>query len=312
MCRSVAGVVVLCATHCSMSCWHPTQVRELRDRSLVVALSFAILIAFTWLRLRTAKQRAADAERKAAEADRQSAKVAGELRIARRQLGEHMRRLRETERRLLLAEHDGLTQVWARGAWARRVEHALDDGVPIVPAVVLIADLDSFKSINDTYGHEVGDRVLRAVAERLQRHFAPDDLIGRWGGDEFVLALQEVPEAEGMERLREEIGRPIGARGVALSVAVSLGMAAVEPGATLDALMRAADTALYQAKRRAHGWTGIETRLAVRRWTSLSTRRGDSRVRSDRGVPRAMPPRRACGLSPRNERCLPWLRRGHR
>ncbi|MFI2364477.1 GGDEF domain-containing protein [Promicromonospora sp. NPDC019610] len=269
--------MALCATRFFLGSWCLIQVRRLRDPSLVLAFSFATLVAVMWLRLRAAKRRAADAEWKAADADRWSAKVAGEIGVARRQLGEHERRLRETERRLLLAEHDGLTRVWARGAWARRVEHALDHGVPFVPAVVLIADLDSFKSINDTYGHDAGDRVLRAVAERLRSHFAQDDLIGRWGGDEFVLALHAFPAPDELDSLRAEIAEPIWVRGTALSTAVSLGIAEVLPGSNLGALIRAADTALYEAKRWARRRSEAKIKRDARRWTSSSTcRRGDA------------------------------------
>lgn len=219
-----------------------------RFASFVIArlftLSVAILAAVSWLRLRATKRRVADAEWRAAGAER---------------------RLREMERRLLVAERDGLTQVWARGAWVRRVERALDDGVPFRPAVVLIADLD--------YGHEGGDRVLRTVAARLQCHFAPDDLIGRWGGDEFMLALRAVSPSDELVGLQCEIAEPIWVRGVALSAAVSLGTAGARPGVPLDTFLRTADAALHEAKHRIQGRTGVKFKRAVSRWASSSTRR---------------------------------------
>jgi diguanylate cyclase (GGDEF)-like protein len=121
---------------------------------------------------------------------------------------------------------------------------------------LLVADIDHFKRINDQHGHMVGDAVLVAVAKNLQTHLRPFDLLGRWGGEEFVVLLPACPLPVALqvaERLRssiEEWSQPeITPSGTPIPITVSLGVATylgVEP--TLDDLFRRADKALYRAK----------------------------------------------------------------
>lgn len=162
-------------------------------------------------------------------------------------------RLAETERRLLEAERDRVTQLWVRGAWVRRAERALRDGAPFRPAAVLIADLDSFKRINDAYGHSAGDRVLGVVAGRLRDNLGVDGLIGRWGGDEFAALLRNVPSAHELAALQSAVKQPIRLGDLVLNVALSVGVGEANEGASLDAMLRSADGALYEAKGRVHG-----------------------------------------------------------
>ncbi|MBN2467403.1 MAG: sensor domain-containing diguanylate cyclase [Deltaproteobacteria bacterium] len=116
---------------------------------------------------------------------------------------------------------------------------------------VIMADLDHFKHINDTYGHPVGDRYLRMVSQCMQRNFRDVDLIARYGGEEFVALLPETDKKlaySSAERLRERVSH------IAIEnfprLTISLGIASYpEDGRDVEALVRMADTALYAAKQ---------------------------------------------------------------
>ncbi len=123
--------------------------------------------------------------------------------------------------------------------------------------VVMYADLDRFKLVNDTYGHSVGDEVLVEAADRLRRSVRSSDLVVRVGGDEFVIVL----DGPRVEQVAEEVSRrilrafgsgiPVGGRH--LSVGISMGLAASLPGESAGDLVARADRALYLAKQRGRG-----------------------------------------------------------
>ena len=118
------------------------------------------------------------------------------------------------------------------------------------PFTVLLVDVDHFKAVNDRYGHDTGDRALQAVAGALTGAVRTEDLVGRWGGEEFlVLAPFTDPDGAAVlgERLREQVASATAGSDVA--VTVSIGAAVVEePGAATSAVLRAADRLLYDAK----------------------------------------------------------------
>jgi two-component system cell cycle response regulator len=121
---------------------------------------------------------------------------------------------------------------------------------------LLILDIDHFKAINDTYGHDAGDEVLVEFANRLRRWVRGIDLVCRLGGEEFVIVMPETDVALGRriaERLRESIGgEPFTVAGGRhrLTVTVSIGMTALrESDGSPEALLKRADEALYRAKR---------------------------------------------------------------
>ena len=116
---------------------------------------------------------------------------------------------------------------------------------------LLLCDLDRFKSINDTKGHQAGDDILRSVARTIQSCTRGTDLVVRWGGDEIVVVLTETGQPGGLivgQRIRRELRRMSEARGLGLDM--SIGIATYpEHGETADALIRLADRALYIAKK---------------------------------------------------------------
>lgn len=117
---------------------------------------------------------------------------------------------------------------------------------------VIMADLDAFKGVNDRYGHEVGDGVLKDAAQRLVGAVRLEDRVGRWGGEEFLILIPDPGEGDAFrvaERIRQLIGsRPFDTSAGALSVTVSTGVAIRQPGERLEKVIARADAALYCAK----------------------------------------------------------------
>jgi diguanylate cyclase (GGDEF)-like protein len=150
-----------------------------------------------------------------------------------------------------LADTDAKTGLLNSSAWqglARRELARMARGRQ--SAALLLIDLDHFKLVNDTFGHLMGDRVLIEVAACLQRELREYDAIGRFGGEEFVVLLENASldaAADVAVRLRAGIGEMVVAQGV--RVTASVGLAHTAHGdATLDDLLQAADSALYEAK----------------------------------------------------------------
>jgi diguanylate cyclase (GGDEF)-like protein len=169
-------------------------------------------------------------------------------------------RLRHQEDRLRhQASHDALTQLANRTLFAERLGAALSVPAGAVdggPSTVLLIDLDDFKSVNDTLGHAVGDRLLAAVGARVRQCMRPDDTVARLGGDEFaVLVRHASPVAIDSiaERILATVGRPFVVDGLELLVQASIGVAAARPGDDPQALLRNADIAMYEAKEGGKG-----------------------------------------------------------
>jgi diguanylate cyclase (GGDEF)-like protein/PAS domain S-box-containing protein len=153
-----------------------------------------------------------------------------------------------------LAHHDALTGAANRALLNEEVEHeiAVARRRRSRLAVVFI-DLDYFKHINDSYGHEAGDAVLKETAARLTRTVRSVDLVGRMGGDEFVVVLSEVGDTADVlaltDKLRLECGRPLRFDGREVHLGVSMGVSLFpDDGQDFRTLLRFADSALYHAK----------------------------------------------------------------
>jgi two-component system cell cycle response regulator len=150
---------------------------------------------------------------------------------------------------ITLATIDSLTGLLTRRAFVAAAERMVERAAAGRHFSVLICDLDKFKAVNDTYGHETGDLVLRKVSEELRAIDAP---AGRLGGEEVALLTDgHLDDAVDLaERFRESISNlavRVGNR--TIGVTCSIGAAEWEPGDTIDTLLRRADAALYEAKR---------------------------------------------------------------
>ncbi len=149
------------------------------------------------------------------------------------------------------AFHDPLTGLPNRSRFVARVEEGLRRDSDQV--AVLFIDLDGFKVVNDTLGHEAGDELLVVVARRLSSCLRSGDVAARLGGDEFAVLLHELQpgdRAAGVaRRLLSSLSQPISARGHEFVVHASVGLAYSSPGIEPDDLLRDADLAMYAAKR---------------------------------------------------------------
>ncbi len=163
---------------------------------------------------------------------------------------------RSTRKLAIAARTDYLTGLPNRRHLIERMEEEVARvarGGP--PFCVLMADLDDFKRINDQHGHEIGDAVLCEVARRLREAVRRQDLIARWGGEEFLLLLPDTTEAGALalaNALRERIAsEPVAFAEDAepLSLSLTIGFSACRAGVPLDDCIRAADAALYEGKR---------------------------------------------------------------
>jgi diguanylate cyclase (GGDEF)-like protein len=165
-------------------------------------------------------------------------------------------RLREAEARLRhQAFHDGLTGLANRALFADRVAHALRRTLrDPEPLAVLYIDLDGFKLVNDTLGHDAGDELLVVTAERIRGVLREGDTAARLGGDEFAVLVENLPEQSEAdmvaERLRATLRAPIVIRDREFTVRASIGIALPAPGADPEMVLRQADLAMYAAKSR--------------------------------------------------------------
>lgn len=146
---------------------------------------------------------------------------------------------------------DGLTNLLTRRAVQEQIIRLLDYGD--VPCALLLIDIDNFKSINDTYGHSYGDQVLEMLADVLRTSFRSTDLVGRLGGDEFLILLHGTNDPTAVSKKSRELLTELSRRSVAgktaLHPTISLGVAlSPQHGTEFAELYRKADHALYSAK----------------------------------------------------------------
>jgi len=155
-----------------------------------------------------------------------------------------------------LALHDALTGLANRVLLHDRLQHAADRAARSRTSVaVLFIDLDDFKHVNDTYGHQVGDDLLIAVARRLESLVRLDDTLARVSGDEFVFLCENLADRSGAElvksRIEASFREPFDLDGFELAITASVGLAVAGPGdAVPDQLLKQADMAMYDVKRK--------------------------------------------------------------
>lgn len=155
-----------------------------------------------------------------------------------------------------LAHHDALTGLPNRALFADRLQQAVLHGTRNQSKVtVIFLDLDRFKLVNDSLGHDAGDKVLEVTANRVQSCLRANDTVSRLGGDEFVILLPDSPQdaidlIPVIEEIRTAIAEPVEINGQWVTVTTSMGIAIFpEDGGDPESLMRSADAAMYAAKQ---------------------------------------------------------------
>lgn len=172
------------------------------------------------------------------------------------ELEETVERLRKSEDELRhSATHDALTGLPNRSHFMERLNFELDRARRTNTEVaVAFLDLDKFKSVNDTLGHDTGDRLLQLVSQRVRARIRSSDTVGRLGGDEFALVLADLSSdpvpTELLDRIMDSLSRPYEVNGKLLRCAPSLGIARYpSDGVDAETLLANADHAMYEAKR---------------------------------------------------------------
>lgn len=150
--------------------------------------------------------------------------------------------------------HDALTGIGNRRYLEARISTALiTQQMHRIPTGILMLDVDFFKRVNDVYGHDVGDDVLRMLATTLRRNVRMHDVVGRWGGEEFVAVFENVDSKVLLriaEKLRQMVaGSQLQANGQTIQVTVSIGGTLLRAEDTLESALKRADTMLYASKQ---------------------------------------------------------------
>ncbi len=168
--------------------------------------------------------------------------------------------IKEKEEKILyLANHDALTGIYNRRFFQKMLKHRINMLKRIDHyGALLFIDLDNFKEVNDTFGHDIGDSVLIEMTKRLKIYTTNTNIVARIGGDEFVILLnldtkcvdKSAYKAElEAESILEKIKKPIYLQGKEVYIHASIGIAIIDQNATVNDLMKFADIAMYQAKK---------------------------------------------------------------
>jgi diguanylate cyclase (GGDEF)-like protein len=248
--------IVICTAHSDYSWDEVLGKLGVEDRLLVLKKPFdnievaqlASALTTKWEMTRRAEQKVSRLE--AAVQERTNA-----LETANKELEALVREVTQ------LATHDALTGLPNRLLFADRASQALDVArrIDSRPAVLML-DLDRFKEVNDTLGHQHGDLLLKLVAERLSGVMRPSDTVARFGGDEFALLLSDGGSEAGViiaNRIAAALEAPFVLRDATVSVEASIGIAAAASDhdqLTLEELLRQADIAMYKAKADRSGY----------------------------------------------------------
>jgi diguanylate cyclase (GGDEF)-like protein len=222
---------------------------------VIIIATLALGAALVWVlllrrRLRAMAERIGEAEARHQEFLAQAEHGGAVRKKIEAQLLEKQQRLDK------LAHHDQLTGLPNRLFLAAHLPVAMEESRKRkLPLAVLFLDLDRFKHINDTYGHETGDKLLQAVAQRIKDSVRSEDIVVRMGGDEFVVILSTVRNAEQVNetaaRITTALSAPVHVDSKPLVTTVSVGVSVFpRDGEDVGSLLRHSDTAMYQAKDR--------------------------------------------------------------
>ena len=173
------------------------------------------------------------------------------------------------------ADYDRLTGLARRELLSDRLDHCILRSVRTSEKfAVLYCDLDGFKLVNDVFGHEAGDSVLAEVAVRLRSHVRPYDTVARFGGDEFVILLENIQQDSDVlaiaQRMVVSMAEPVALREAEATVGISIGVAVSGVDTTAESMLARADAAMYEAKHAGKGrvelfGTDLDNRLTDRR-----------------------------------------------
>lgn len=171
--------------------------------------------------------------------------------------------------------HDAVTGLYSHGLVLETAQHELDRAVrEETPLSMVMTDIDNLRQINDKYGHQMGDKVLAKVAERMRVALRSYDLSGRYGGEEFLTILPRCGRANALEvgeRIRRAVAaEPLDIDSVKLRVTVSIGVVTTMGDEDVSArkMIRAADHALFKAKR--EGRNRVEMAVSLKTWAGRS------------------------------------------
>ncbi|KPK15795.1 MAG: hypothetical protein AMJ62_08445 [Myxococcales bacterium SG8_38] len=190
----------------------------------------------------------------------------------------------------LLALTDGLTGLYnRRHASLRLAEEIARARRNNTGLCVAMCDVDHFKAINDEFGHSAGDRVLQQIADSLTEYVRRNDIVARWGGEEFLVIFCEIKLTAARivaERLRGRLANTPQVEGGPEKISVSIGLAMLGPGTDADALIEQADQALYRAKARGRNRVEVAGEERRTKPSSIMHKSGASE-REDQTLPHA-------------------------
>jgi diguanylate cyclase (GGDEF)-like protein len=169
-------------------------------------------------------------------------------------------------------DHDSLTGLASRDGFLRLLAVGLEDATESSPVSVLFLDLDDFKTVNDTQGHEIGDLLLIEVARRLRSAEPGNRAIARFGGDEFAMLVPQDEVDTVVRRVLRWLERPAHLGGRDLELSVSIGSASGHRGVPSAELLRRVDIAMYESKRSRRSWTPYEPRMSEQLCEAVSLR----------------------------------------
>ncbi len=209
-----------------------------------------------------------------AETDIRSAKLIAEA------LGVVVKSLFLVEETQVLALTDGLTGLYNRRHASKRLEEEIARARRNNTGLcVAMCDVDHFKAINDEFGHSAGDRVLQQIANSLTEYVRRNDIVSRWGGEEFLVIFSEIKLTAARivaERLRGRLASAPQVESGPEQISVSVGLAMLSPGITADALIEQADQALYRAKARGRNRVEVAGEERRDKPSSIMHKQGDS------------------------------------